>query len=262
MKNQIHQQITGKPQIVSILVMGVVGLLLIALWWSGTSTVLAQEGGETESEHSGDSSEVGSGDTGTTVDDVPHDAQGQALSGDQLLRCIVGLLGRIPLNANDFTNEEKLAIAERCLGGLSGDIPGVQLSPTAGGLDSQDTQCIIQVLGRVPSSENDLTDDEKRAVGEQCFNGRDGASGGRNDGSDDSGRSGDLDDEDSQCIISVLGRMPEGPDDLTNDEKRLLGQQCFPGRHDDGAGGSGGPRDSSRLLKNPGTDRTDLMGRR
>ena len=126
MKIQMHRQITGKPQIVSILVMGVVGLLLIALWWSGTSTVLAQEGGEGESEHSG-------------------------VSDEQLLRCIVGVLGRIPLSLNDFTNEEKLAIAERCLGGQFGDIAGVRPPPITGGLDSQATQCIIQVLGRVPS---------------------------------------------------------------------------------------------------------------
>ena len=90
----------------------------------------------------------------------------------------------------------------------------------------------MSVLGRMPQSEADLTDDEKRAVGQQCFAGHAGGP----EGSNGPGR---LTAEEEECIIRVLGRMPQGEDDLTNDEKRLLGQECFAGQHGRDGGGPG-----------------------
>ncbi len=49
--------------------------MLIALWWSGTSTVLAQESGEGEPEHSEASGDNDTGDSGTRTDEEPHDSQ-------------------------------------------------------------------------------------------------------------------------------------------------------------------------------------------
>ena len=234
MKNPIFKPFTSKSLIAPIWVAGLVGLLVIALWWSGTSTVLAQEAGEGEAEHAEASGDNGIGDSGTRTDEEAHDTQQQGSSDEQTLRCIVEVLGRVPAGPNDITDEEKLAIAERCLGGQSGGVVGNQNMPTAGQLDPQTTQCIFRVLGRVPSGTDNLTDDEKRAISERCFGEHDGGQGGRNDGPTN------LNDGDRQCIINVLGRMPEGPDDLTDDEKRLLGQQCFAGQH---GGGPGGPQD-------------------
>ena len=57
MMNRMYHQFAGKSLLVLLWVIGLAGLLLIALWWSGTSTALAQDGGDGEPEHSGASPE-------------------------------------------------------------------------------------------------------------------------------------------------------------------------------------------------------------
>ena len=288
--NRIYQPFSGKSISVSFWVIGLASLPVIALWWSGTSTALAQEGGEGESDHS----EVVAqdhDDPGTESDE----GRGEAVFDPQTLRCIIQVLGRVPSGIDGLTNAEKLAVGQQCFGqhdsgledgggaprdsGGSGDLDdetfkcivatigrvpasgnditagenlaigqqcfgehGVGLDPQAGrqhdsdgsgGLDEETFQCVVSVLGRVPANEDDFTNEEKRAVGLQCFGGHDG-------GSDGSDGPGDLTEEDRQCIISVLGRMPTDEHDLSHDEKLLLGQECFAGQFD---GDHDGPDD-------------------
>ena len=47
------------------------------------------------------------------------------------------------------------------------------------------------------------------------------AAAGEHDGSDD------LDEETRQCIIDVLGYLPSSPDELTEEQKRQVGRECF-----------------------------------
>ena len=166
MMNRMHQSFPGKSLWAPFWVIGLASLLIIALWWSGTSTALAQ-------------------------DSDNHDQQG-------------GRGGDFGLNLSD---------------------PGT-------------LQCIILVLGRIPSGIDDLTDDEKRAVGEQCLNVRDVRTDGGG-GTGFSGGQGGLDDQGLQCVIATIGRVPAGENDLSEDEKRAVAEQCF-GQHDPGADGQGG----------------------
>ena len=251
MNNQMNQPFTGKSLFVPFWVLGLASLLVIALWWSGTSTVLAQEGGDGESELSGVSGETSSDDDGTRADEEPHESQGQELSeqtsrsdeeadesqgqtqsDEQTLRCIFPVLGRVPTSADDLTDDEKLAVSERCFSRNDGapEIAGQRSddSDRPGSLNEDDRQCIISVLGRMPEGPDDLNNDEKRLLGQQCFPGR------HDGGSSSQGRpgiTGDLDAETLKCIVETIGRLPMGPDDLTNDGKLLVGQACFGGGH-------------------------------
>ena len=222
MMNRIYQPFASKSPWISFWVIGLAGLLIMALWWSGTSTALAQD--------SGDHDQGAGGDVGLD------------LSNPQTLQCIVRVLGRVPSGIDALNDDEKRAVAEQCLGGHDvgldgGGRPGA--SDGRGGLDDQGLQCIVATIGRVPAGENDLSDDERRKVGEECFGQHDlrGTQGGEPRGSNGPGG---LDEETIQCIVSVLGRMPSHEDDLTNEEKRAVGQKCFAG-HDGGRDRSDGP---------------------
>ena len=175
---------------------------------------------------------------------------------DETTKCIVEVLGRIPAGRGDISNEEKLAIAQKCFGGFqggdrAGDRPFSEPGefedrhdrPGGGGdLDDQTIQCIISTVGRTPTHEDDFTDAEKRLVGQQCFGGHSGVPGDSRGRQRDGGGPGDLDDETRQCIFDSIGRLPSGEDELTNEEKRLIGVACFGG-HPGGRGGSDGPGD-------------------
>ena len=242
MMNRIHQPFNRKSLPVSFLMIGLATLLVIALWWSGASTVLAQEGGEGESEHSEVSVEQGTDD---------HDAEtngdrGQALADPQTLQCIIEVLGRIPSGTDDLTNDEKLAVGQQCLGqhdtGLDSQGGERDVSGRSEGLDEGTLRCIVSAIGRVPTSGNDITDGENLAIGQQCFDefgvGLDPQAGRQHD----SDGSGGLDEETFQCVVSVLGRVPSNEDDFTNEERRAVGLQCFGG-HDGEPDGSDGPED-------------------
>ena len=162
---------------------------------------------------------------------------GQGGLDDQGLQCVIATIGRVPAGENDLSDEEKRAVAELCFGqrepGLDSQGRTPRGSNGPGDLDEETIQCIVSVLDRMLQSESDFTNEEKRAVGRQCFAGHDGGP----DGSNGPGR---ISVEEEQCIIRVLGRMPEGEDDLTHEEKLLLGQECFAGQH---GGEQGGPGD-------------------
>ena len=227
--NRIYQPFSGKSISVSFWVIGIASLLVIALWWSGTSTALAQEGGEGESDHS----EVVAqdhDDPGTESDE----ARGEAVFDPQTLQCIIEVLGRIPSGTDDLTNDEKLAVGQQCFGqhdsGLDDGGGAPRDSGGSGDLDDETFKCIVATIGRVPASENDITDAENLAIGQQCFGehgvGLDPQAGRQHD----SDGSGGLDQETFKCVVSVLGRVPANENDITDAENLAIGQQCF-GEH-------------------------------
>ena len=93
MMNRINQPFAGKSLWFPFWVIGLAGLLIVALWWSGTSTALAQDGGEGEPEHTEDS-------TGRESDDNDGRAGGGLgldLSNPQTLQCIIDSLVTRPV---------------------------------------------------------------------------------------------------------------------------------------------------------------------
>ena len=163
----------------------------------------------------------------------------------ETLKCIVGVLGRTPSSSDDFTDDEKRLVGQKCFAGQHRGGAGTTGGGPSGAGDHDDgrgelneetLQCIVDTIGRVPEGPEDLTNEEKRLLGQKCF--RSDHEGGP-DGSGRPGGPGDLDEETLQCITATIGRLPEGPDDLSNEEKRRIGQACFGERH----GGPGGPGD-------------------
>ena len=99
------------------------------------------------------------------------------------------------------------------------------------------------MIGRAPQGPDDLTNDERRLVGQQSFGGQRGTGVSGQVGQPRGGGPGGLSDEDLRCIANAIGRLPSGPDDLSDDEKRQLGRTCFAGQRGprDGRSGPGGP---------------------
>ena len=101
-------------------------------------------------------------------------------------------------------------------------------------------ECVIRVLGREPSGPQDVTDEERRLIAQECL----GGGGGRGPG----GPSADVgapdgpgagDAEVQECVIRVLGREPSGPQDMSDEERQLVAQECGPPPGGDGAPGGG-----------------------
>lgn len=162
---------------------------------------------------------------------------------DDTTQCFLRVLGRIPSSRDDISPEERELIAQQCLD-QGGNSQGGRFQQSGqhqgpGVPDPKTLACITSVLGRTPQSPGDLNSDERRLVGQQCFGGSGGTRGPGQGGQPRDGGPGDLSDEDLQCITNTIGRLPSGPDDLTDDEKRLLGRACFQGEHG-GPGGSPG----------------------
>ena len=94
------------------------------------------------------------------------------------------------------------------------------------GLDAETTQCIVNLVRRVPSSPQDLTNDEKRLIGRECFGGQRGGEGETRARPVAHG----LSEETTACILDLIGHVPTDPNELSNDEKRRIGQECFQKR--------------------------------
>ena len=124
--------------------------------------------------------------------------------------------------------------------GIPGFPDGIELDET--------TKCTVEVLGFLPTGPDDprIGNDEQLLIAAQCLGGIPGGdrTGGRTfsdqgdsgDRHDGPGDGGDLNQQTIQCIISTVGRMPSHGDDFTEDEKRLVGQNCFgnqSGTHQD-----------------------------
>jgi hypothetical protein len=290
MKTGTLQLTPRKARLLPVGLVGLLSLFVLLLWWSGAPAVFAEEH-EEKSQDSQRGPGPGEMDENTlrcilgilgrapsNLQDLTDEEKGlvaQACLGggpagaagggqlgpggragpdDQSTQCMIRVLGRIPAGPNDFTDDEKRLVAQTCFGpggggGSSGVANGAQ-----GGPDEAGMQCILKVLGRMPSGPDDLTEDEKRLVGQACFDDGRGGSGGDERGPQGQrgpGGSGGPDDADMQCILEVLGRMPTGPGDFTNEEKRRVGQACFsdgrggPRGDDGGPQGAGGPDDAT-----------------
>ncbi|MQG33723.1 MAG: hypothetical protein FI717_05395 [SAR202 cluster bacterium] len=86
------------------------------------------------------------------------------------------------------------------------------------GMDPATEQCIMDTLGYMPSSPDELTQEEMDLIGAACFG--------------DHGTSGSSSEHDAaidQCIIDVLGYLPSSPDELSDEEVNLVAETCFGG---------------------------------
>jgi hypothetical protein len=81
-------------------------------------------------------------------------------------------------------------------------------------------ECIVRVLGYLPEGPEDMTEEQKIALGQDCF--------GQNHQSQGPPlQNGGMDEATKQCIIDILGFMPEHPEDLSYDDKACVGAACF-----------------------------------
>jgi hypothetical protein len=147
---------------------------------------------------------------------------------DETMQCIVNTLGRMPSGPEDMTEEEKRQVGRECFGDDRGGPESVD------DLDEETRQCIIGILGELPDSPDDLSKEDKQRVGRECFPNE------RERGRATPVASG-LNETARQCMVDVLGRMPSNLADLTDEEKKRLGQECF-GR-ESRAGQRGGGED-------------------
>ena len=158
----------------------------------------------------------------------------------QTMQCVVEVLGRMPTHEDDLTTDEKRLVGQKCFAGHGGgpsDSRGRQGGPGPE-LDDATLQCVVSTIGRMPSSETDLTNEEKILLGEACFGGHIQRPGERG-GPGGQGGPGDLDSQTIQCITDTIGRVPTGPQDMTNEEMVLVGRACFGGGGPDGHGAPG-----------------------
>jgi len=99
-------------------------------------------------------------------------------------------------------------------------------------------QCMISTIGYAPDNLNDLTDDQRELIKEQCSN---------------NSRESAAEHEKSvalkQCVIDTVGFLPTDMSDLTPEELQLVGQNCAnpgqsnqPQRNSIGQQGQQGPQ--------------------
>ena len=133
-------------------------------------------------------------------------------------QCIIGVLGYLPDSPEELNDEEMDLVMRTCF-------EDEHRGPSAGGgeLDQETLQCIVATIGRLPSGPGDLSTNEKRAIGRECF-------GGGRDGRATSVAARGMSEQTRECIVSLIGRLPESPEDLTDAEKRLIGLECFESR--------------------------------
>ena len=129
-------------------------------------------------------------------------------------QCIINVLGYLPAGPHELEDEEMDLVMRECFEGEHEGPSGT------GDLDQETLSCIVATVGRLPSGPSDLSTDEMRLVGQECFGG------GRDDGRGRVAPRG-LSEETERCIVGLIGRFPQGPEDLTREEKLLIGQECF-----------------------------------
>ncbi|MDA1347618.1 MAG: hypothetical protein O3A47_01940 [Chloroflexi bacterium] len=135
----------------------------------------------------------------------------------QVLRCVTRVLGRIPANDQDATDEERQKIKAEC---FSDDNVGEQADRPARVIDQTILECMVRVLQRRTEGD-DLNEDEKRKVNAECIERTDEGSSARLR----------LDLRTLECLVKVVGRRTAG-NDLTEDEKRKFNAECVEGRDD------------------------------
>ena len=147
----------------------------------------------------------------------PPPSEGGELD-EETAQCILDTLGFMPESKDEITQEQMIMIGEACLGSHRQE--GGPRGPGQGdGPDEEALQCITEVLGFLPERPEDLSHEQHVLIGQECF-------GGQGDGGP-----GDLTDEEIQCVIDVLGFLPERPEDLTDQQRMDLGRTCFADEH-------------------------------
>jgi hypothetical protein len=91
----------------------------------------------------------------------------------------------------------------------------------------KNTQCIIYVLGYLPAGPGEVSPEHMAMLGEACFTNGRGNGEGRDDGRSDQSDRNEEDEAANQCIIDMLGFLPEHPEDLSYDDKACVGAACF-----------------------------------
>ena len=159
----------------------------------------------------------------------PGDGPPPGGHNDELRQCVIDTLGFLPSALSDLTPEQAQQVGQNCARPGEGGQDQGQHGPE---IDDETRECVINVFGYMPENPEYLTQDQKIALGQECFAGEHGG--------DRQGPEGDpLDDATRQCIMDTLGYLPDGPEDLTQEEQIMLGQACFGGQS--GPGGQDGP---------------------
>ena len=148
--------------------------------------------------------------------------QGEGNLGPRELReeerqCVLDVLGFLPERPEDLTDQQRMDLGRECFSNDQHRPP-----PT-----DENTQCIIYVLGYLPAGPGEVSPEQMAMLGEACFTNGRGNGEGRDDGR---GYQSDRNEEDeaaNQCIINMLGFLPEHPEDLSYDDKARVGAACF-----------------------------------
>ncbi len=135
--------------------------------------------------------------------------------------CILSVLGYLPEGPEDMTEEQKIALGQGCFG----QNHQRQGPHEDDGMYEATKQCIIDNLGFMPDGKANLAQDQMRMIGDACFAGERGDSDHR--GPDQGNGPGDLREEERQCVLDVLGFLPKCPEDLTDQQRIDLGRECF-----------------------------------
>ncbi len=133
--------------------------------------------------------------------------QGQGDGGpgdltDDQMQCVMDVLGFLPERPEDLTDQQRMDLGRACFSDQHGGPPP----------DDENTQCIIDVLGYLPAGPEEVSPEQMALLGEACFSHE------RDNRGDRGGRN-EIDEATNQCIIDILGFLPEHPEDLTYDEK-------------------------------------------
>ena len=113
---------------------------------------------------------------------------------------------------------------ERPAGELAGD-------EDRGGVQENTLKCIASVIGRVPTSADDLSPREQLLVARECLSGGgDQIEGGTTTPHIPDGAIDDF----TRCAIAVLGRIPSENEELTSEERSRIAEKCSDFQRDGG----------------------------
>jgi len=82
-------------------------------------------------------------------------------------------------------------------------------------LTPEQEQCIVDILGYVPASPDELTLEQQESIAVACF------------GHEPPPQAPSLTTEQEQCVIEILGYVPASPDELTLDQQEFIAVACF-----------------------------------